>query len=80
MYLMTSQPAPLIMLKGGESSSGDTNQEAENQDKEGKKTVFKFDSYTITIVIIFGVQLMFCIGICCYTNKQVTNAKRETVK
>lgn len=74
------------MLKsGGESSiagTGSSDSAANNgvtiEDDGSLK--LKFDGYAITLIVVFVVQIAFCIGICCYTNMQVGNAKKETVK
>ena len=38
------------------------------------------NSMTITIGIIFLLQLLFCFGICVYTNKQVKEAERNATQ
>lgn len=40
----------------------------------------RMGGYTTTILIIFALQLIFCFGICCYTNSQIQNAERREEK
>lgn len=70
--------------KGEKDDTGKTGQGPASvnteETKNGYKTTIRFDGYAIVLIIIFVIQIAFCIGICCYTNMQVQNAKRETVK
>lgn len=40
----------------------------------------KMTGYTIGIIIIFCLQIFFCIGICFYSQGQVAKAKKESVE
>jgi hypothetical protein len=40
----------------------------------------RMGGYTTTILLIFALQLIFCFGICCYTNAQIQNAERREEK
>ena len=39
----------------------------------------KLTGYTITIIVIFCVQIFICFAICVYSQNQIAAAKRETV-
>jgi len=40
----------------------------------------KLTGYTIGIIVIFCLQIFFCIGICFYSQGQVAKAKKESVE
>ena len=40
----------------------------------------KLDQYTITLLVIAVLQLIFCFGICFWTNIKVANAKKQTAR
>lgn len=40
----------------------------------------RMGGYTTTILLIFALQMIFCFGICCYTQLQIKNAKSSEEK
>ena len=42
--------------------------------------VVKLTGYTIGIIVVFCLQIFFCIGICFYSQGQVAKAKKESVE
>ena len=40
----------------------------------------KLTGYTIGIIVIFCLQIFFCIGICFYSQGQVAKAKKESIE
>ena len=68
----------LIAITDSDSSSKNVSTDATTMG--AIKTVFKLDTYTTTIMSIFGCQLIFCIAICCWTSLQVNKVKNESVR
>lgn len=50
------------------------------EDVVQEESKFKLDNYTIGLISVLLVQIVFCIGICCWTSKKVKTSQNENVR